>query len=335
VDIVTEIAVAQFADTHQELFHYTDYDGLRGIYCSNSLWSMQYNHLNDATEFEVIKEPLISTLSERFRVLLIRLQRERLSVKLAIKQTCSPLISSARQLAIDFVNDLYKSSLLIPSERSAYITSFCTHISDDYSTKNGLLSQWRGYGGLSGGYCIVLDTSKLLPLLKQEYSEFHWLSLRMDPVSYKTENFSIAEAFTQLLDECEQFIIAQVEHKELPLMAIAHFLRAVAVIKHQGFREENEVRIVSWPATVADSDELRRLGRTGLPPLKTVHTIGQSGRRHISLFETLNAKLPVKRVIVGPSSVQEENYRNARALLSTEIELTRSETPFVEQARVR
>jgi hypothetical protein len=334
MDIVTEIATPSFAETHADLFHYTNFNGLRGIITSNCFWSMQFDHLNDTTEINILKQPLASSLAERFRVLLKRLQRERFSVKHAVKKTGMSLMETAVYQAGRLVEGFYQSSLTTPFERSVYITSFCTRMNDIYSRENGLLSQWRGYGSGGGGYCIVFDTKELLSLLRAEYSSSHYISFRLDEVIYYTNSLSVERNFKELLDECEQVLIALTEKEEILPAAIAHFLRLAPMLKHQGFREENEARIVAWPATEEDNIMLRKKGHTELLRVKPVHTIGQSGRRHISLFETLNIKLPINRVIVGPSHLQSENYHRARELLPSAIELTRSETPFVEQARV-
>jgi len=48
------------------------------------------------------------------------------------------------------------------------------------------------------------------------------------------------------------------------------------------------------------------------------------------MFEGLSVKLPIKRVIVGPSRAQEQNFRFATDLFGTEIPVSRSATPYVE-----
>ena len=50
-------------------------------------------------------------------------------------------------------------------------------------------------------------------------------------------------------------------------------------------------------------------------PLPAIRTQSGSGRRFVSLFETLGSKLPIKRVIVGPSARQKENFALAMSLI--------------------
>jgi hypothetical protein len=40
-------------------------------------------------------------------------------------------------------------------------------------------------------------------------------------------------------------------------------------------------------------------------------------------------ELPIKRVIVGPSRHQDENFERARSLLGDSVTLVRSDTPFL------
>jgi hypothetical protein len=53
------------------------------------------------------------------------------------------------------------------------------------------------------------------------------------------------------------------------------------------------------------------------------------GRRRVVLFDSLSAKLPIKRVIVGPSRDQRESFDRARDVLGPEVPLRCSETPFI------
>jgi hypothetical protein len=66
-------------------------------------------------------------------------------------------------------------------------------------------------------------------------------------------------------------------------------------------------------------------------PLKRVYALeGDTGRRrHIALFEALNAKLPIERVIVGPSRHQNDNFDKARSVIGKNLSLSCSATPYI------
>lgn len=50
---------------------------------------------------------------------------------------------------------------------------------------------------------------------------------------------------------------------------------------------------------------------------------------YIKLFDGTHSKLPIKRIIVGPSRDQRDRMRNVRKLVGRNIQVVRSETPYV------
>jgi hypothetical protein len=58
--------------------------------------------------------------------------------------------------------------------------------------------------------------------------------------------------------------------------------------------------------------------------------VDERGRPFVSLFSDLNGKLPIRRVIVGPSVDQAENLERARALVGDDIPIELSKTPYIE-----
>jgi hypothetical protein len=58
--------MADFASSHPELHHYTNFPGMEGIHKSQTLWAINYRHLNDTKEVKVLEEPLIEALTKRF-----------------------------------------------------------------------------------------------------------------------------------------------------------------------------------------------------------------------------------------------------------------------------
>jgi hypothetical protein len=55
---------------------------------------------------------------------------------------------------------------------------------------------------------------------------------------------------------------------------------------------------------------------------KPLPGIDDKPRRHITLFAGAGVKLPVKRVIVGPSEHQAENSEFARSIVDCEVVLS-------------
>src|ERR1700730_14072258 len=89
------------------------------------------------------------------------------------KETDRGIAEIATCQATRVVQSFY-ALFLSPAPLDIYVTSFCTHANDPYAKERGLLSQWRGYGGEDGGYCIVFDTVALIELLQREFGAHYW-----------------------------------------------------------------------------------------------------------------------------------------------------------------
>jgi hypothetical protein len=204
------------------------------------------------------------------------------------------------------------------------VSSFCDHSADRvYERENGLLSQWRGYGR-GGGFCIVLDTEKLFAMLQSEFETRSWSIMKLGEVVYSHEESKIgvlADSFIKhfelLMTTVERGVRVRKRNTERLGM---EFALAAAFLKHEGFKEEREMRIAVSTSNLIPKPNPRLRSR-------------QRGDRHVpyfALFENLNCKLPIKRVIVGPSQHQAESTIAARRILDADIKLVRSVTPFIE-----
>jgi hypothetical protein len=242
----------------------------------------------------------------------------------------------AQELAQSFIDSLYQVTFDTDVEKrfgTPFIASFCSHVADQsYEREHGLLSQWRGYGR-DGGYCIVLDTGKLIEFLSTEFSSFDYVHLNISAARYGDQNADISKLFPELVDRSEHFVSEALKGNREPSggEGLEEFLAGATMFKHRGFHEEREVRIVAMPG----SKELQTLKlhedeKLRLRTLKTTSVPNErSGKRHISLFEGSDAILPIKRVIVGPSRDQQGKVAKVRDLLPSNIAISMSETPFV------
>ena len=147
-----------------------------------------------------------------------------------------------------------------------FIASFCRH-TEPYQMKNGLLSQWRGYAGEGGGYCVVFDEAALDELVDAERRISPGLTILKKDVLY-----------------------ADTAAPPAALPEGAEFLELMAFTKSEAFAEENETRIMLAlppkgirPIRFRDAEEL-------LIPYVEIF----SGPR----------RLPVTEIIVGPGALQ-------------------------------
>jgi hypothetical protein len=155
----------------------------------------------------------------------------------------------------------------------------------------------------------------------------------MSPAVYATDDLDIRATFSDIIELFNTFVEGIIERKRLPMVdAFASFVSGATLFKHQGFKEEREVRIVAIPSTRGLSErQLAEYPDLRLPPIKDIGTrvINGRNRRYIALFGFSGSTLPIRRVIVGPSSHQQDNYEHARTLLGDGIEITISATPFI------
>jgi hypothetical protein len=81
-----------------------------------------------------------------------------------------------------------------------YVASFCSHQnSSEYTKENGLLSQWRAYGG-TDSYAIVFDATGIEALLELE-AKRKWYSFgQINRVIYNTDDGHAGETIKLMID---------------------------------------------------------------------------------------------------------------------------------------
>ena len=145
-----------------------------------------------------------------------------------------------------------------------FIASFCRH-QEPHQRKNGLLSQWRGYAGEGGGYCVVFDEAALDVLVEAEHRDEPGLTILKKDILYAGDGGN-------------------------GLPPGADFLDRAAFVKNEVFREENETRItLAVPPRGSRPVRFREASEMLIPYVEVF-----SGRR----------QLPLTEVIVGPGPLQ-------------------------------
>jgi hypothetical protein len=223
-----------------------------------------------------------------------------------------------------------------------FVTSFCIHDKSDYEYSNGLLSQWRAYA--RGGFAIEFDEHEVDDLSLRERRAWSYAAINTDVVSY--ENYDVRidpdrfkgmagsflrnllridESPPQTINAFDQIVgTEEIGSFVQPFLSVAPFL------KHYGFREEAEYRIVAIcnrPTRITADDkrppkEIRYKTRRGADAIP-----------YIALYESFDKALPIRAIIIGPHAEQ-ENQRHAVELLleqyGIDAEIRVSETPFRE-----
>ncbi len=320
-------------EVYKKLYHYTTWEGLQGIFETQTLWATNYKFLNDYSEIILFKDKLISLIHPHVLEGYKRLIKHSPSVKHKIKQEGG--LSKVVQ---------HDAKGLIEAQYSAlgdeiYILSFCGQPEKPNIANNGLLSQWRGYG-TGGGAALVFDTKKLEELLAIEAAMFEYSPILIADIIYSDDEQKLKE---ELSDDLE--IIADVakqffNHENLKKNKIIDsskayfpFVRCISRYKHYGFKEENEVRVVALP-TVIDKEILKLATRDGatLKPEKERKFRNKNGKRipYIGLFSSTDVELPIEKIIIGPHKEKKSRAEELNDKLGKRnIEITCSEIPYV------
>lgn len=317
----------KFYADHEEVFHYTTAAGLYGIACSKTLWASHIHFLNDKEEG--------AGFSKRILPMILRPEFKKY---VAESEDLSARVQAADHLGVDLFDhwlkkivEGFKNAQDVAQDR--YLTSFST-AKDDWISKNGLLSQWRGYG-LDGGYAIVFDAKGLAGLLNAEREMYYEEGWAWGDVQYHMEDLSriqdeqVLKHFECVRKAANEYWTTGDIEKAYPAFESIELLSAFC--KHRGFEEENEVRIVvSEPSAEVGFDILNQSGK----PFRKSHSYLRDGVAvpSIHLFEDqkLNA-LPIRRIIVGPHPEKQERKKAVEILLRNhgiEAEISVSDTPF-------
>lgn len=330
---------ATIAETYPELFHYTDIVGLKGIIESQTLWATHAAFLNDLTEIRLFEQRLPESLQPAVADGIANLARVPANKSLIAERGGMQKVKE--EVTPQIVAGMFNALLGTPDTPpyiEPFITSFCAAASEQIA-QHGLLSQWRGYSK-EGGYAIVFDTVRLDPLLKEEAEKWPGNTLFGGDVIYSNDEDKLRLELGQLIEEIKTAITQwlQVPQNPTPLEKIyPALIQCACRFKHWGFREENEVRIISAPP----GKELFDLQKAHAPAItaKPRWDFVRAGTPVpcIHLFEGITSlpgkPLPITRIIVGPHRNKDKRRLAVEYLLDQyhlNIEVSVSEIPYVD-----
>ena len=306
----------RLSTVYPEVFHYTTIAALKGMLGSNTLWATQASHLNDSSEMTI----LWPYLEHQCVAYINKFADEYLGKHPETKEEFETLGGVAKLANTDggMIISVMRE-LLFGSETKAgmgipFIVSFTTH-DEEYNRRHGMLSQWRGYGG-GDNVAISFATEGLERLLQRELNQFQYLTCSIADVIYCREEVNFVERFPQLFDALEQFSQLIVggwgDNDELlqEMLAVlsAGLLPAAGRVKHPAFHEEKECRIIAGIPDESYLDRFVEFGGAEVHMKKVHFRNGVDGSiPFIKLFEDLDERLPISRILVGPSRNQQAN----------------------------
>jgi Protein of unknown function (DUF2971) len=199
------------------LFHYTTAAGLLGILKSSAFWATDLRFLNDAQEAIYARELFVDAI--------------RMTDNPAL-QAGHPLHDVAQSFGEEFAG--YKEQVaeeLLSSHFPVYVTCFCE--------SGDLLSQWRAYGS-DHGYAIEVTTDALKAAVQQIADYPPGSNLMQVRYGRDAAADVVSTAMRNLSED------TNLGHPGVHAHYMALQLTAMlAAVKHPGFQEEREWRVVA------------------------------------------------------------------------------------------
>jgi hypothetical protein len=296
------------------VWHYTDGPGLLSILADQVLWSTASGYLNDSGE-AVLGQ---SMLLDRFT---------------ALAEQEHPVFASLR--------DRLRTAGSAAEDRADWFFILSA------STTPDSLAMWRSYGGRGESYALGLDASQSLRILVPDAAVGASLVIRPRPwsaVRYdEAGQRALVEAvYDKLAAELEPVLAMRETNtgsRDEYLVALNQTIEAAAqailLIKHSGFREEQETRYTH----VVLGDGLREQALSGIAAFR--HTnygvtpylrlTGDSADA-VGHLTTRPAQLPLRAVAISPSPNGAAARESIAALLAShhlsDVDIVSSQIPF-------
>lgn len=325
------------AEEYPELMHYTSDVGLTGIVKSGCLWATDARRLNDAQElthfFDVRLREL--ALPEIHKALREIAKNPAAAANMVLEGGIDHL---ARVHAEQSCNGLREAVLNI--NRPFIFSLSGNH--DPRILQNGLLSQWRGYGQ-GGGYALIFDSLEFEELLRLDNRAYQYQYAQWGDVYYyglekqQPSHDEVAEAEEKVCEGIAAML--RNEDKDMEEGFYQAVTRLSCLFKHWGFAEEQEVRVVAIPAKPEYAEQANSAGELRLqkPILTYVRKDDDKIVPYIELFRhptpgTDGARLPIKRVIIGPHKDAAVRVAEVQRLLvenDYDVPVVRSEIPYI------
>jgi hypothetical protein len=229
--------------TEDALFHYTNANGLIGIFRDRDIWATAYHCANDESELGAGKG-ILQSIFRAETARLINAGDDRV-------RTFHGRGVDAMEYADKF-EDLITSFAL--SSLSTFITCFCRPNKEE-DFHHGLLSQWRGYGS-DGGYALQFSRRRLSEAiartndaakLNYELQDVHYTSDNTLKEDVLTHTGTFVQAYVAFLDQLARPIGSQksMPNPVAPLLRgpLEAYLDYLIHTKNKHFDEERECRL--------------------------------------------------------------------------------------------
>ncbi|HKQ39920.1 MAG TPA: DUF2971 domain-containing protein [Verrucomicrobiae bacterium] len=278
------------------LYHYTDAQGLLGMLNSHKLWATNRRFMNDPTEAEYAANTIRNVVENH---------RDQYETGLFEKV----------KAGVELILKLYLE------QDEHYLACFC---------ENGdLLSQWRGYGSVGGGYAMGFVADSLGLILYQSPDKPEPV---LRKVLYKTkQQTELTGQWVKFIFDWESFRRRAAPKKDIDIeindfgwTALNWFIsQSVRCFKHPAYEEEQEWRVIQIGTTPEGA--------------RAVEPEFRASRRGVVEYVKLDLptnekKLPLKVICYGPTLDPTVTDRSLRLLCRGKgydhVEINKSIVPF-------
>ena len=180
------------SEVYKKLYHYSTWQGLKGILQTQSLRATNYKFLNDYSELVLFRDKLVSLIYpvvlEGYKLLITH--KPSLKGKIQEQGGLERIVRHDAEVQID---SQYRAL-----GNEIYILSFCGEPEKQSIADNGLLSQWRGYGA-GGGAALIFDTEKLEEILAKEAMSYEYSAVLLADLIYSDDEQKLEEELSDNL----------------------------------------------------------------------------------------------------------------------------------------
>jgi hypothetical protein len=275
--------------------HYTRADSALSIIKTKRLWLRNTTAMIDYREIH----HGFSLLQSWFAV------QDNLSKFISVFDSIHP---GAAQDAIDSFNRLWTNTT-IGVQTQTFISSISEH--EPSEDEHGRLSMWRAFNADAGARVALVF--RLPPL--SGAAEF--LQCNFSPVAYLNEKRAhaiIAELLANA--ETEQEFLRTISYERVRNLLVFSFVVASTCVKHEGFKEEREWRIVYLPGYFPPLDppriESEVVTISGVPQIVYKLPLDASVAKEISAIDIAAI---FDRLIIGPSPYSWVMYESFKKTL--------------------
>lgn len=284
-------------NTAEIVYHYTSLDNFLAILKNQSLFFTNLNYLNDSKEYKYGVN-LIHEIVEKY-------EKTNKNIKIL-------------EEVLGNIQLIYKSQ--------RYISCF--------SSNGDLLSQWRAYGNHGKGIAMGFTVSEL------DEFESSYISAKYIQYNENEQRSSIEEIITIILnclDEIKDiYEWTPNTYEYFVAVFIIEFLEEmISTFKHPSFIEEKEFRLeytIDGNINKLDKNKIEyRSNQNFIIPYNNIRYIRESNEQE-SNKNIIQRKLPVKKIIIGPSLDFDLNKVAVESFLLklgyTDFEIIKSNVPY-------